>query len=42
MSEIEEPLGGQGEKLESASIEQQLTTQLEDQLKTKKQNQKKQ
>jgi small-conductance mechanosensitive channel len=40
MSEIEEPLGGQGEQLEAATIEQPLPSQLEVQAKPKKQKSK--
>jgi small-conductance mechanosensitive channel len=39
-SEIEEPLGGQGEQLEAAAIEQPLPSQLEVQAKPKKQKSK--
>ena len=39
-SEIEEPLGGQGEQLEAATIEQPLPSQLEVQAKPKKQKSK--
>lgn len=39
-SEIEEPLGGQGEQLQAAAIEQPLPSQLEIQAKPKKQKSK--
>jgi predicted nucleic acid-binding Zn-ribbon protein len=39
-SEIEEPLGGQGEQLQAAAIEQPLPSQLEVQAKPKKQKSK--
>jgi small-conductance mechanosensitive channel len=39
-SEIEEPLGGQGEQLQTAAIEQPLPSQLEVQAKPKKQKSK--
>ena len=39
-NEIEEPLGGQGEQLQAAAIEQPLPSQLEVQAKPKKQKSK--
>ena len=39
-SKIEEPLGGQGEQLQAAAIEQPLPSQLEVQAKQKNRNQK--